>query len=232
MLGSAETTVIASPNLYPVSPNHQNHIFKLFQPKSIWNTYSKRKCHAACRPASQPASQPASRHKNLDFQGCPGSLAKPIQIDPLGALLGPGEQFSILTLLAAVLFNAKSICLLGRQIAALRHHKHDSTSRPLPDQLDSQPPRQSASPSFDQPASEWPNQLFSEPAIQPFSQRAQTARREHCQTEAEGEAVREAASQPVGHPTDQLLLFSFLATDLLSFLRSIKSCLGSTLVSF
>ena len=57
-------------------------------PKSIWNTYSKRKCHAACRPASQPASQPASRHKNLDFRGCPGPLAKPTQIDPLGALFG------------------------------------------------------------------------------------------------------------------------------------------------
>ena len=42
----------------------------------------------------------------------------------------------------------------------------DGTSRPLPDQLDSQPVRQSASPSFDQPASERPNQLFSEPAIQ------------------------------------------------------------------
>ena len=103
----------------------------------------------------------------------------------------------------------------------------DSTSRPLPDQLDSQPVRQSASPSFDQPASERPNQLFSEPAIQlsasaldkhigragPRPQgaapRAQTARREHCQTEAEGEAVRPAASQPVSHQIDLLLLFPF-----------------------
>ena len=50
----------------------------------------------AGQPASLPASQPASRHKNLDFRGCPGSLAKPTQIDPLGTLLGPCEQFPIL----------------------------------------------------------------------------------------------------------------------------------------
>ena len=65
-------------------------------PKSIWNTYSKRKCHAARWTASQPASQPPSLHKNLDFRGCPGPLAKPTKIDHLGTLLGPGEQFPIL----------------------------------------------------------------------------------------------------------------------------------------
>ena len=57
----------------------------------------------AGQPAGQPASQPASRHKNLDFRGCPGPIAKPTQIDPLGALLGPGEQFPICVVLAAVL---------------------------------------------------------------------------------------------------------------------------------
>ena len=103
MFGSAETTVIASPNLYPFSQNQEIHtcsyifdpnpigtrIICANAPKSIWNTYSKRKCHAARRPASQPASQPPSLHKNLDFRGCPGPLAKPTQINPLGAFLGP-----------------------------------------------------------------------------------------------------------------------------------------------
>ena len=86
-------------------------------PKSIWNTYSKRKCHAACRPASQPASQPASRHKNLDFRGCPGSIAKPTQIDPLGALLGPGEQFPIL------------YCFGGRPCLPAKHIQIDLLGR-------------------------------------------------------------------------------------------------------
>ena len=62
--------------------------------------------------------------------------------------------------------------------------------------------------------------------MKPFSQRAQTARREHCQTEAECEVVREAASQPVGHPTVQLLLFSFFGNRLIMFLEIHKILFG------
>ena len=137
-------------------------------PKSIWNTYSKRKCKAARRPASQPASQPASRHKNLDFRGCPGSLAKPTQIDPLGALLGPGEQFSILNFVggSSVYFKinmfawppgsstaAPQAWARGAAPAGRGPARPDNTSRPLPDQLRSQPARQLVFSLFDQPAS-------------------------------------------------------------------------------
>ena len=37
------------------------------------------------------------RHKNLDFGGSSGPLAKPFQIDAVGALSGSGQQIPILT---------------------------------------------------------------------------------------------------------------------------------------
>ena len=37
------------------------------------------------------------RHKNLDFGGLSGPLAKPFQIDPVGAFSDPGQQIPILT---------------------------------------------------------------------------------------------------------------------------------------
>ena len=61
------------------------------------------------------------------------------------------------------------------------------------------------------------------PRPQGAAPRAQTALRDRCQTDAEGEATSEAARRANSHPVDKSLLFPFLVTDLLLSHRSMAS---------